>query len=170
MVVKSRMTLFHCHYAHMQCANAQELLLILQRTSYEAQPMVLQVKRWAPGGKFLKPRSGNLCRVAKWCRIWQILPKISFPNTLPILFGNIFNAKNFPFLKHQLCLLILTKFIKCRNFTKYSSDNVFEYDLLTAWGIVVVFHLIDNHSFYFKTYLVLQISLCLGLCAFVMIP
>jgi len=39
-------------------------------------------------------------------------------------------AKNLPFLKHQLCLLILTKFIKCRNFTKYSSDNVFLEELL----------------------------------------
>jgi len=35
-----------------------------------------------------------------------------FPKLLPIFYGNIFNAKNLPFLNDQLLLLTLTKFIK----------------------------------------------------------
>ena len=43
-----------------------------------------------PGDGSRSIRLWGLGRVARWCQIWRILPKISFPKNLPIFYGNIF--------------------------------------------------------------------------------
>jgi len=64
-------------------------------------------------------------KFGKYCQ------KSPFSNKFAYFLATFFNAKNLPFLKYQLRLSIVPKFIKLiPKKVAYSSDNMSEYELL----------------------------------------